>query len=130
MDATCSSSHSPHSVSATNLANHSTGWRYFIYWRNSTFYPLQNYLPQQFNDIYADSDELYLNRYALAEALTQQLIMQDMVFHDGRTFIDAQSRDGRTGELYLQQRSIPVETFTNEALIIGIYNHDNCNFWD
>lgn len=71
-------------------------------------------LPQQFNNIYANSDELiFESEMAFMEsAQFQQLIMQGMVFHDGRTFIDVLKPE--TVELvnsYLQQRSIPVENF-------------------
>ncbi len=71
-------------------------------------------LPQQFNNIYANSDELiFESEMAFMEsAQFQQLIMQDMVFDDGRTFIDVLKPE--TVELvnsYLQQRSIPVENF-------------------
>lgn len=71
-------------------------------------------LPQQFNNIYANSDELIFesDMAFMESAQFQQLIMQDMVFHDGRTFIDVLKAD--TVELvnsYLQQRSIPVENF-------------------
>ena len=71
-------------------------------------------LPQQFNDIYANSDELIFesDMAFMESAQFQQLIMQDMVFHDGRTFIDVLKPE--TVELvnsYLQQRSIPVENF-------------------
>lgn len=71
-------------------------------------------LPQQFNHIYANSDELiFESEMAFMEsAQFQQLIMQGMVFHDGRTFIDVLKPE--TVELvnsYLQQRSIPVENF-------------------
>lgn len=71
-------------------------------------------LPQQFNNIYANSDELIFesDMAFMESAQFQQLIMQGMVFHDGRTFIDVLKPE--TVELvnsYLQQRSIPVENF-------------------